>query len=152
MRLLDPQRGRGPQGSQNPGIPHIVPIPMGGGRTRAGRGDENPPTDQPTRERPPDGGDEAARQGTTGRQDAEADTGTEERAGGTSHPKSHPTGAAVATAVGSPVTTEPAPTKEERGGGAGQPITQTIVADLDALAGGTVREGPEPANENTQRK
>ena len=33
---LDPQRGRGTQGRRNPGIPHSVPIPTGGGRTGAG--------------------------------------------------------------------------------------------------------------------
>ena len=42
----------GPQGSQNPGIPHSVPIPTGGGRTRAGgRGRKS--THRPTHQGPP---------------------------------------------------------------------------------------------------
>ena len=124
----------------------------GRGRTDegGGGGDENPPTAQPTRERPPNGRDGAAQQGATGQQDmeaeAEAETGTEERAGGTGHPKSHPTGAAADTAVGGPVTAGPAPTEEERDGGAGHPTAQTIGLDPAALAGDTVRAGPAPAN------
>ena len=89
---------------------------------------------------------------TMGRQDAAAESGTEERAGGMGQPKAHPTAAAAAAAVGGPVTAGPTPTKEERDGGAVNPTAQTIGAAPAALAGCTVRVGPAPANKTTQRE
>ena len=80
------------------------------------------------------------------------ETGTEERATGTGHPKAHPTGAAAAAGVGGPVTAGPALTEEERDSGVGHPTAQTIGTALDVSAGGTARAGPVPANENIQRE
>ena len=85
-------------------------------------------------------------------EDADAETGTEEQAGDTGHPKAHSTGAAAAAAVVGPVTAGTAPTEEERDGGAGHPTEQTIGAAPSATAGGTVRAGPEPDKENKQRE
>ena len=115
-----------------------------------GGGDENPPTTRPTRERPPNRGDGAARRSATGRQDTE--TGTEERVRGTGHPKAYPTGAAAAAAVRGSVTAGPALTEKERDGGAGHPTAQTIGAAPATLEGDTVRAGPAPAKENTHRE
>ena len=54
MGCLDPQRGRGARGRQNPGIPHSAPIPTGGGRTRAGGGGRvQKPTHCPTHQGAP---------------------------------------------------------------------------------------------------
>ena len=79
-------------------------------------------------------------------EDAEGESGTENRAGGAGQPKSHPIGAAAAVAVGGPVTAGPAPTEEERKNGAGHPTGQTIGAAPAASEGGTVRAGPAPAS------
>ena len=53
-------------------------------------------------------------------EDAEAETGTEKRAGGAGRPKAHPIGLAAAAAVGGPVTAGPAPIKEESNTGRGR--------------------------------
>ena len=78
--------------------------------------------------------------------------GTEERAGGTGHPKAHPIGVAVAASAGGPVTAGPEPTKEERDIGAGHLTAQTISAAPAASEGGTVSAGPAPAEGDTQRE
>ena len=89
---------------------------------------------------------------TMGRQDAAAESGTEERAGGMGQPKAHPTAAAAAAAVGGPVAAGPTPTKEERDSGAGYPTEQTIGAAPAASEGGTVRAGTTQAKENAKRE
>ena len=84
--------------------------------------------------------------------DAEAETGTEKRAGGAGRPKAHPIGAAVAASVGGPVTVGTAPTEEERNNGTGHPTAQTISVNPAELAEGTVRAGPAPARGDAQRE
>ena len=84
--------------------------------------------------------------------EAEAETGTEKRAGGARRLTAHPIDAAAAAAVGGPVTAGPAPTKEESNNDAGHPTAQTIGAAPAALAGGTVRAGPAPSIRDAQRK
>ena len=92
------------------------------------------------------------RRGATGRQDAEAETGTEERAGGTGHPAAHPTGAAAAASVGGPVTAGNVPTEEKKDGGAGHPTEKSIGTAPAASVGGPVSAGPTLDEEDTQRE
>ena len=151
MGRLDPQRRRGPQGRQNPRIPHSVPIPAGGGRTRAGgRGRE--PTPHPTN--PGAGVRWRGRSGATGR-DGEGDKGGGGKDGdgirGRGNPAEHPTGAAPAAAAGGLVGRD----RASRGGGesndAGYSPAQTPVADQAALEGARVRARMAPASGTNQQ-
>ena len=110
---LTPREVRVPEGVktlESPTAPRSRPEEDGRGR---GGGDENSPTARPNREQTTNGGDGAAPRGAAAMEDAEAETGTEKRAGGAGRPKSHPISAAAAAAVGGPVTAGPAPDEKE---------------------------------------
>ena len=63
MGRLKPQRIWGTQGIRNPGIPHSVLIPTGGGRTGVGERRQNPPTARATKRQVADGGNGTPRGG-----------------------------------------------------------------------------------------
>ena len=115
--------------------------PLPAARAHGTQWDENPPTAQPNREQPTDGGDNVAPWGATAIRNAEAKTGIEKRASSAGRPTAHPIRAATAAAVGDPFTAGPAPTEKEIKNGTGHPTGQTIGAALAAPEGGTVWAG-----------
>ena len=85
-------------------------------------------------------------------EDAEEETETEKQAGGAGRPKAHPSSAAASAAVGGPVTTETAPTKEEINNGAGYTPSHFTGAAPTTSVVGPVRAGLAPSIRNAQRK
>ena len=85
-------------------------------------------------------------------ENAEAETGTEQRAGGAGRPKAHPIGAAAAAAVGGLVTAGLAPTKEENNNDAGYTPAHSTGAAPSALVGGPVSVRPSSLIGAAQRR
>ena len=93
----------------------------------------------------------------TGRQDAEAETETTERADSAGYPPAHFTGVATAVSVGGPFSVGPALANdghgeetetEERAGGTGYPPAHFTSADTSASVGGPFSTGPAPAEDS----
>ena len=149
---LTPREAGTPKGVETLGAPTASRSQQGEDRQGRGGEEKNPPTTEPNREQPTDGGDDTTPRGVTAMEDAEAETGTEKRSGDTGSPKEHPIGADAAAVLGDPAKAEPAPTEEESNNGAGHPTPQTMGAAPAASAGGTVRAGPALASGDAQRE